>query len=129
MKNRCNNKNSTDYPRYGLRGIKVCDRWENYQNFFDDMFPTYQKGLSIDRIDNEKGYYKENCRWSTKKQQNNNTRKNLKITYRGITKNMIQWAEYFKIRPGTLYQRYFTYRWSIEKCFTFQRGGEYIVKD
>lgn len=66
MIERCHNPNNQRYEYYGKRGIKVCERWkESFQNFLDDMEPTFQPGLELDRIDNDKGYYPENCRWTT----------------------------------------------------------------
>lgn len=76
IKTRCFNKNSIPYANYGGRGITMCDRWvESFWNFVEDM-PPRPEGYSIDRIDNEKGYFKENCKWSTAKEQANNRRKN-----------------------------------------------------
>lgn len=67
MKSRCNNPNSTQYSWYGGRGIKVCERWNTFDNFYEDMFPSWAVGLELDREDNNKNYYKENCRWVTHK--------------------------------------------------------------
>lgn len=76
MKDRCYNKNYSYYSYYGGRGIRVCDEWVNsFQTFFRDMSPTWQKGLSLDRIENEGNYGPTNCRWATKKEQGNNRRK------------------------------------------------------
>lgn len=63
------------YKNYGGRGIDVCERWLNIANFIEDMYPTYEEGLSIDRINNDKGYYPDNCRWTTNAVQNRNTRR------------------------------------------------------
>ncbi|RZJ90202.1 MAG: hypothetical protein EOO20_08845 [Chryseobacterium sp.] len=78
MKDRCYNPNKKEYFRYGGRGIKVCDRWlNNYDNFYSDMGKRPNKGLSIDRIDVDGNYEPSNCKWSTAKEQANNTRRNI----------------------------------------------------
>lgn len=71
---RCYNKNYRLYKDYGGRGIRVSKEWHMFENFRDDMIPTYNINLSIDRKDNNKGYSKENCKWSTQEEQNKNKR-------------------------------------------------------
>lgn len=79
MRQRCNNKNHTFYPRYGGVGIKVCKRWDDsFIKFLEDMGDR-PLGTTIDRIDNYKGYCKGNCRWATKKEQSNNLKATLRI--------------------------------------------------
>jgi len=76
IKGRCSNKKRSDYKYYGGRGITVCDEWYNsFETFYKDMGPRPSKNHSIDRIDSEKGYSKENCRWATKSEQVINTKK------------------------------------------------------
>ncbi len=73
MLERCRNPHNIGYNNYGGRGIKVCDRWLKFENFYEDMGKK-PKGLSLDRIDNDKNYCRENCKWSTRKEQNINRR-------------------------------------------------------
>ncbi len=73
IKQRCLNLNNAAYKNYGSRGITICDEWLVFANFFRDMGPR-PEGLQIDRIDNDKGYCKENCQWVTAKQNSNNRR-------------------------------------------------------
>jgi hypothetical protein len=120
MKGRCNNKNLKLYKWYGARGIKVCKKWEKFENFYSDIGKSYKKGLTLERIDNHKGYSKENCKWATYKEQANNTRRNLLITYKNKTLNFRQWCTKLGLieKEKTLFARYRRYGWSIEKTFT-----------
>ena len=121
MKSRCSNKNTPYYKRYGARGIKVCKKWVKFDGFVDDMFDSYEPGLSLDRIDNDKGYYKSNCRWATAKEQANNTRRNRTYTWNNMTKSLAEWAKYIGVNRSTLAQRIYVYKWDIEKCLTYSR--------
>src|SRR3990167_4646280 len=123
MKLRCYAPKNASYAQYGGRGIKVCDAWMNYNNFEKDMFFSYKKGLSLDRIDNNKDYSLENCRWATAKEQGNNRRNNHLFEYKGIEDTLTNWANYFKQSRPTLYSRIVTWGWPIEKAlFTGNKG-------
>jgi len=78
MKQRCYNPNNKGYPNYGGRGITICDRWlESFDNFVEDMYPSYQKGLSIERNDFNGNYELDNCCWIPMSEQGKNTRKSI----------------------------------------------------
>lgn len=104
MKDRCLNTSNPKWIDYGGRGIRVCDRWLDFSNFYADMGAP-PPGSSIDRIDNSKGYCPENCRWATPKQQANNTRTNRWIEFDGQHKTLTSWARYFSVPTSTLYCR------------------------
>jgi hypothetical protein len=76
---RCRSPKHISYKRYGALGIDVCKRWETFENFLADMGPTFEPGLSLDRIDNDKGYSKSNCRWAASLDQRINQRRQVMI--------------------------------------------------
>ena len=117
MKDRCNNKNVNNYERYGGRGIKVCDHWRKFSNFFADMGKC-PKNMSIDRIDNSLGYSKENCKWATIKEQNNNKRTNTMITHNSETLTISQWADRSPVRYDTFRSRVMSYGWTMERALS-----------
>jgi hypothetical protein len=104
MKSRCNNKKNLKYPRYGGRGIRVCDRWNKFENFYADMGER-PDGLSIDRINNNKGYNKKNCRWATIREQAKNTVNNVFLTYKGERLHLSEWARRIGIASSTITER------------------------
>jgi hypothetical protein len=118
MIHRTTNPSNTNYFRYGGRGITVCDEWHSFETFYEDMKDSYLVGLSIDRIDNEKGYSKENCRWATKKEQANNRRSSALYTIDGCTKTLAQWCMESNSKPSTIRQRIYAYGWSIKAALS-----------
>jgi hypothetical protein len=89
MRNRCNNVNEPCYHRYGGRGIKICERWSDFDSFFADM-GARPEGASLERIDNDKDYSPENCRWATVTEQANNRRTSRLLEYKGQTYTLAQ---------------------------------------
>ncbi len=118
LKNRCNNKKGQNYKDYGGRGITVCDRWmQCFENFLEDMGRRPTPQHSIDRIENDKGYYKENCRWATGKVQTNNARSNVMIEYNGERMTASQWDDRLGFKKGTVWNRHYR-GWDIQRIIT-----------
>jgi hypothetical protein len=117
MKQRCKNPKSPEYKNYGARGIKVCDRWEIFDNFLEDMGKRPGSEYSLERINGGKNYEPSNCKWATLKEQNNNTRRNVKLTHGGKTQTLTAWSEELGLPFYTLRQRY-RYGWSDERILT-----------
>lgn len=104
MRNRCLNPKVRCYPRYGGRGIKVCERWAKFENFYLDMGPR-PLGTSLDRIDVDGDYSPQNCKWATQKEQQNNKRNNRLLTLNGKTQNSTQWAHEVGLPRHVIKQR------------------------
>lgn len=103
---RCTNKKSRSYPRYGGRGIHVCERWaSDFEAFLSDMGPRPSLGHSIERKNNDGHYEPGNCIWATAKEQANNKRSNRLVTVNGVTKTVAQWADSTGLSYDTLWQR------------------------
>ena len=83
MRTRCNNPNSSRYKDYGGRGIKICDRWDSFLSFVEDMYPSFKEGLTLDRKENDGDYTPDNCKWSTEIEQHNNQSSNILIFFNG----------------------------------------------
>ena len=112
MKQRCNDENVKEYPRYGGRGIKYDEKWENYSGFLEDMGerPT---GMTLDRIDVNGDYSKDNCRWTTPRVQSNNRRNNIFIEHDGRRLTVSQWEDERGLPSYTIGWR-IKNGWSIE---------------
>lgn len=105
MWSRCTNPIVERYPQYGGRGIKVCARWEGFEEFLIDMGNLPTPLHSIGRIDNDGNYEPANCRWETREQQSNNTSRSVFIEWQGQRKTIAQWAGITGIPYSTLQQR------------------------
>lgn len=117
MRQRCENPKNDRYADYGGRGIEVCERWQQFENFRQDMGerPT---GTSLDRYPNQNGNYEPgNCRWATRTQQQNNMRSNHLIEWRGRTMTLTEAAREVGIHPGTLLAR-IERGWSMTRAMT-----------
>lgn len=99
---RCRDKSDKNY---GKRGIKVCERWQTFENFVSDMGEK-PEGTSLDRIDVNGNYEPGNCRWATAKEQANNTRANVKLEIFGESRSPEEWSELSGVKQATIRQRY-----------------------
>ncbi|WP_418133098.1 hypothetical protein ABL849_13690 [Variovorax sp. 375MFSha3.1] len=104
MKTRCTNPNFNQYHRYGGRGITFDPRWAIFENFLADMGER-PHGTSLDRLDNDCSYHKDNCRWATQEKQANNRSSNRNITIAGETRTLAQWGRHYGINPATVLDR------------------------
>jgi hypothetical protein len=115
MKNRCLNPRTACYIDYGGRGISICSEWSNsFMEFYKDMGEC-PPGFSIDRINNDGNYDKQNCRWADKYTQGNNTRRNTFLTVDGITKTVSQWSRHSGLTVNTILSR-IRYGWTHKDC-------------
>lgn len=126
MIQRCENVKDKSYARYGGRGIRVCERWRrSFADFLTDMgqrpalpnTPAGRATVSIDRIDNNAGYFPENCRWTTSPENSRNTRQNVIFEFNGQSNCIAAWADKFSIKYSTLLER-LRRGWSIERALT-----------
>lgn len=118
MNQRCCNPNNESYDNYGGRGIRVCERWLNsFENFYADMGDR-PKGKSLDRIDNDRKYCPENCKWSSAKEQSNNRRNSIVLTLNGESKTMSEWSRLTGIKYITIWTRIKKYNWPVSKALT-----------
>jgi len=106
MKSRCSNKNHIHYKDYGGRGITFCDRWNDFKNFFEDM-GIRPEGKTLDRIDNDKGYSKENCRWVAPNINIANTRAKNKSGIKGVYKEAKKYVVRMTINKKSIVVGYF----------------------
>jgi len=116
MRTRCLNPNSDQYPDYGARGITICERWNSFEAFHEDMGDR-PMGTTIDRIDNDKGYEKDNCQWSTMTTQENNKRNNVIIAFNGRSMTAAEWSRETGIYYHTIKHRIGA-GWSAERTLT-----------
>jgi hypothetical protein len=117
MKTRCQNPRTQEYPRYGGRGITVCERWQKFDAFFADMGVRPTKNHTLERINNELGYSPDNCRWATWKEQCSNKRNNIMLTWDGRTMAAPVWASLLNLSLSTLRGR-IKQGWSDERALT-----------
>ena len=119
MKTRCNCPGTTHYHRYGGRGISYQESWESFEEFLKDMGPKPDSKMELDRIDNDKNYTKDNCRWATRKEQTRNRsgkRATRLYTYNGKTMCIADWAKEVGISASSMQKR-LNKGWPLEIAF------------
>ena len=119
MIKRCTKESSTSYKNYGGRGIKISEEWYDFNVFLKDMGLKPTKKHTIERIDNNKGYCKDNCRWATRTEQAHNKRNNLNLTFKGKTQTISEWGNELGIDRRTIKRR-LNLGWSVEKALTLR---------
>lgn len=118
MKRRCLNKNEKSYIRYGGQGVVVCAEWLNFQGFYKDMAQSFIEGLSLERIDNDKGYSKENCKWIPLAEQGKNKRSVPLYEFNGLKLNASDWDRKLGLKRGAVRARILKYKWPLQKALT-----------
>lgn len=124
MMDRCSNPSSKGYPRYGGRGISVCPRWHSVDNFISDNEPLWSDGLTLDRENNDGNYEPSNCRWVTRKVQQNNRSSNNVLSFNGRSMTASQWAESLGISRNCLYAR-LKKGYTLERALTMEKQKAY----
>lgn len=115
MRQRCDDP---DNSGYGGRGINVCDRWQSFERFYEDMGPRPTPDHQIDRIDNDGPYSPDNCRWATRIENCNNRRDNVLIEWRGEALTVPEWSRRTGVGKHPLWHRLFRLGWSVERALT-----------
>ena len=120
MKTRCTNPKCKAYPDYGGRGITVCARWDSFENFLEDV-GEIPKGLSLDRIDNDKGYEPGNVRLADSSTQNNNSRRNIRVSLGNESHTLAEWCRILCLPYSTVNMR-MRLGWSAEEAITWKNN-------
>jgi hypothetical protein len=129
MRRRCYWPKTRQFEDYGGRGIKVCDRWlECFENFFEDMGPSYKEGLTLDRCRVNEDYGPNNCRWATRKEQANNTRVNVFLETPKGRMRLAEAAQAFDIPAQRIYRRLWD-GWSINRALEWVGDGLDVTND
>jgi hypothetical protein len=118
IKGRCEKSSDSHFQWYGGRGIKVCDRWQSFDHFYQDMGEPPSKSHTIERLDANGDYEPGNCVWATMKEQQRNRTNNRLITHNGKTQCLSAWAEEYGISQRRLRTRLERDKWDFERALT-----------
>lgn len=124
---RCRNINNSDYKNYWGRWICFSEDWDKFEDFYEDIFKCFRKWLTLDRIDVNWNYCKENCRWVTMKEQIRNTRVNRIIEFEWESKCLAEWAEIKELKQDTLKRRLDKLWWTVEEALTYKNRERRII--
>lgn len=123
MMQRCRCRNHRSYAHYGGRGIMVCDRWLDFENFLADMGTCPDRSMTLDRIDGNGHYEPGNCRWATRAEQNRNRPDHcVPLTFNGQTKNVTDWAADLGLKATTIHSR-LRLGWSVDRALSTPADG------
>lgn len=122
MRARCESPNHKAYANYGGRGISVCDRWQTFDSFVEDMGER-PEGASLDRIDNDRGYSASNCRWATRKEQNSNRRNCILISDGDETVTLREYCRRRQLPYRAIVKRYRDRKWSLVDAVSIPVGS------
>jgi len=118
MKYRCDSPNCAQYKDYGGRGISYCEEWKSFKPFYDwAMANGYSDELTLDKVNNDGNYSPDNCRWTNRRVQNNNSRKNRLVTVDGVTDTLANMARKYNVDPRTAERRLNKLGWSTNDTF------------
>lgn len=127
MLGRCENPRHSGYKDYGGRGIVICEEWHNFFSFYAwSLSNGYADNLTIDRIDNDKGYNPSNCRWVSQKKNSRNRRNNHVVTFNGESLCVSEWAERLGMTASALGERLRSSAWSLEQALTIGKNGRVV---
>lgn len=115
IRNRCQNPNQKSYKDYGAKGIRVCEKWQTFEGFYEDMGESFVEGLTIERKDLKGNYCPENCEWITKEQQALNKSNLVTVTYKGVTAPLVVFCNEMNLKSRTIYHR-LRRGWSVEQA-------------
>jgi hypothetical protein len=124
MMRRCYRPSTKEFADYGAVGVRVCDRWHKFENFFADMCQRPSRGHSLDRYPNNRGHYEPgNVRWATYIEQSNNTKDNRRISHNGETHSLSEWARILDMRVSVLAGRLRS-GWTFERAISVPVGSK-----
>jgi hypothetical protein len=130
IRSRCLNKKHKQYSDYGGRGVGISSDWMEFSSFLRDMGKRPSKNHSVERMDNDKGYSKDNCKWATPHEQTRNMRRNILVEYNGEKRILKDWAIFLNMPYRLIWKRLRVLNWTVEQSLTTAKDREkrYLYK-